>query len=94
MASGDLLKQLFRNYADHNTPGFGRGATDHCREAPKESPCASERSAADPGQWPRAPFPVGWCRGWQNGRFHPLPRNSEEESGLLEIANRTAVGPI
>ena len=22
MASGDLLKQLFRNYSDHNTPGF------------------------------------------------------------------------
>lgn len=78
MPNGDLLKQLFRNYKSSDNPGF---------EAVAQQIIAEERQKnhhvlANDLQRILANGAVAVRR---NGHFHPLPRNQEEDAGLLEI---------
>lgn len=89
MSNGDLLKQLFRNYKEHNNLGFETVAQQIIAEERQKNHHVLagdlQRILAN-GSAPHSPSTgSGGVGGWQNGRFHPLPRNSEEESGLLEI---------
>jgi hypothetical protein len=76
--NGDLLKQLFRNYKSSDNPGF---------EAVAQQIIAEERQKnhhvlANDLQRILVSGPVA---ARQNGHFHPLPRNQEEDAGLLAI---------
>lgn len=86
MSNGDLLKQLFRNYKEHNNLGFEAVAQQIIAEERQKNHHVLagdlQRILANGSAPHSLSAGVG---GWQNGRFHPLPRNSEEESGLLEI---------
>ena len=89
MSNGDLLKQLFRNYKEHNNLGFETVAQQIIAEERQKNHhvlAGDLQRILTNGSAPHSPSTgSGGVGGWQNGRFHPLPRNSEEESGLLEI---------
>jgi len=89
MSNGDLLKQLFRNYKEHNNLGFETVAQQIIAEERQKNHHVLagdlQRILAN-GSISHAPSTSsGGVGGWQNGHVQPLPRNTDEEAGLLEI---------
>jgi hypothetical protein len=78
MPNGDLLKQLFRNYKSSNNPGFEAVAQQIIVEERQKN----HHVLANDLQRILANESVAARR---NGHVHPLPRNQEEDAGLLEI---------